>query len=216
MAYYRVSTAQQGHSGLGLEAQQEAVSRYLNGAKLLAAYTEIESGTNDDRPELAKALAHCKRTGATLLIAKLDRLGRRLAKLAELLDKAPFVCCDMPKADKTTLQMLAVFAEHEARAIGERTRAALAAAKARGVKLGGRRAGSPALTDAMRAQSLKVRLERADEFAADVSLQLAELKAEGATSLAQLASGLNARGIVTSRGKTWTPAAVARVLKRVH
>ncbi len=124
------------------------------------------------------------------------------------------ICCDMPKADKTTLQMLAVFAEHEARAIGERTRLALAAAKARGVKLGGRRAGSPALTDAMRKQSLKVRLERADEFAADVALQLAKLKAEGATSLAQLASGLNALGIATARGTSWTPTAVARVLKR--
>lgn len=216
VAYFRVSTAKQGVSGLGLEAQQEAVSRYLGGAAPLASYTEIESGRDDDRPALAEALAHCKRTGAKLLIAKLDRLGRKVAFLSALMDGGvPFVCCDNPTATRLTLHVLSAVAEHEAEQISARTTAALAAAKARGVKLGGHRPRAHTLTAADAERSLQVRTARAGAFAADVAAQIAELQSEGKASLGQLAAGLNDRGIETSRGKAWTPTAVARVLKCV-
>ena len=139
ISYLRVSTEKQARSGLGLEAQRAAVSTYLNGGKhvLLDEYVEVESGKRDDRPKLHKALKHCKVTGATLIIAKLDRLSRNARFLLELQEsRVPFICADMPEANEMTIQILAVMAQHERKMISQRTKAALAAAKARGVKLG--------------------------------------------------------------------------------
>src|SRR4051812_30379048 len=144
VAYYRVSTAKQGASGLGLEAQREAVAGYLNGGdwQLAAEFTEVESGRKNDRPELAKALAMCRRIGATLIIAKLDRLARNVAFVSNLMESGvEFTAVDFPTANRLTIHILAAVAEHEAAMTSTRTKAALAAAKARGVKLGGDRHG---------------------------------------------------------------------------
>jgi DNA invertase Pin-like site-specific DNA recombinase len=139
VAYYRVSTQRQGHSGLGLQAQRKAVQDHLRltGAELLAEFTEVESGTRKARPQLAEALALCRKERATLVIAKLDRLARNVHFISGLLEsRVDFLCCDMPEADRTFLQIATVFAEWEARRISERTRGALAAAKVRGTLLG--------------------------------------------------------------------------------
>ena len=144
IAYYRVSTAKQGRSGLGLEAQKTAVLAYLNGGcwTLSAEFTEVESGKQADRPELARALAACRLIGATLVIAKLDRLTRNVAFLANLMESgAEFVACDNPHATKFTIHILAAVAELERQQISDRTKAALAAAKARGTQLGGWKGG---------------------------------------------------------------------------
>lgn len=139
IAYYRVSTTRQGQSGLGLEAQQQAVKQYLNGGnwQILAEFTEIESGKRNDRPKLAEAIALCKRLQATLVIAKLDRLARNVHFISGLMESGvEFVAVDNPNANRLMLHMLAAFAEHEREQISRRTKDALAAAKARGVKLG--------------------------------------------------------------------------------
>src|SRR5690242_3194944 len=150
IAYYRVSTARQGRSGLGLEAQRSAVRVFLNGGHwtLLAEHTEVESGKQDARPELTKALNSCRLTGATLVIAKLDRLSRDAAFLLNLEKSGvEFVAADMPNANRLTVRLMAVIAQEERELISDRTKSALAAAKARGVRLGGRRStlrdGSP-------------------------------------------------------------------------
>src|SRR2546423_2333114 len=139
VAYFRVSTDRQGKSGLGLEAQRKSVLDYLDGGRwsLVAEFTEIESGKHNDRPELAAALAACKKHKARLVIAKLDRLSRNLAFIAALMESGvEFVAVDNPHANKLTVHVLAAVAEHEREMISQRTKAALAAAKARGVKLG--------------------------------------------------------------------------------
>jgi DNA invertase Pin-like site-specific DNA recombinase len=139
VTYYRVSTDRQGRSGLGLEAQREAVARYLAsvGGNLVAEHTEIETGKRNDRPELAKALAVCRKRRTKLVIAKLDRLSRNVAFIAALMDSnVEFVACDNPHAARLTLHILAAVAEHEREMISIRTKAALAAAKARGKALG--------------------------------------------------------------------------------
>ena len=142
VGYFRVSTDRQGRSGLGLEAQREAVTRYIAGrGSMLAEFTEIESGRRNDRPALADALALCRRQRATLLIARLDRLARSVAFISNLMESGvDFVAVDMPEANRLTMHILAAVAEHEREAISQRTKAALQAAKARGVKLGNPRA----------------------------------------------------------------------------
>jgi DNA invertase Pin-like site-specific DNA recombinase len=146
VAYLRVSTAQQGRSGLGLEAQRETVTRFVagSGGRLIAPeFVEIETGKRNDRPQLAAALKRCRATGATLVVAKLDRLSRNAAFLMTLRDSgARFVAADMPEANTLTIGLMAVMAQHEREAISRRTKEALAAANARGKKLGGNRAGS--------------------------------------------------------------------------
>jgi len=212
IAYFRVSTAKQGRSGLGLEGQRAAVMSYLNGGawSLLAEFTEVESGKNNDRPELAKALHLCRLTGATLVIAKLDRLSRDAHFLLGL-EKAgvDFVAADMPAANRMTIGIMAVVADEERRMISTRTKAALDAAKARGAKLGGWR-GGPVVDSAKGTQAIA---EAADAFAATVGPMIRDMQAQG-LSLRGIAAELAAKGIRTARGGAWTAKAVSNVLAR--
>jgi DNA invertase Pin-like site-specific DNA recombinase len=213
VAYYRVSTDQQGKSGLGLEAQRKAVADYLNGGnwKLVGEFTEIESGKNGDRPQLAAALAACKKRKAKLVIAKLDRLSRNLAFIANLLEAGTdFVAADNPHANKSMVQMMAVFAEMERDAISKRTREALAAAKTRGVQL-----GNPRLAEAS-AIAIAANKEAADRFAANVAPIIKQIQASGVSSLRGVARTLSARGVRTARGGQWTARMVINVLARVE
>jgi DNA invertase Pin-like site-specific DNA recombinase len=209
VAYVRVSTGKQANSGLGLEAQEAAIKAFLKpGDQLLETYLEVESGKNSDRPELAKALNHTKLTGAKLLVAKLDRLSRAVSFIAQLMDsKVDFVACDQPSATPLTVHIYAAMAEHERNMISERTKAALQAAKSRGVKLGGFRGVkiNPALGTA-------AKRERARTFNARVAKAIAEIQADGVTSLSGIARRLNEREIPTSRGGIWKATQVARVL----
>lgn len=210
IAYYRVSTTEQGRSGLGLEAQRSAVETWLNGGNwsLVGDYTEVESGKINTRPQLAAALRQCKLTGSTLVVAKLDRLSRETAFLANMMNgDVDFVACDNPTATRFTLHILAAVAEQEALMISQRTRAALQAARERGVKLGGYR-GGPAPDGA---RSAAVRAEKANANAAMLAPVLAELRS---MSLHQIAAELTTRGIVTPRGGAWTATAVRRAMAR--
>lgn len=218
IAYHRVSTARQGASGLGLEGQEAAVAAYAqaHGGTLLRAYTEIETGKRADRPELAKALADCKRSKATLVIAKLDRLARNVHFLSGLMEAGvDFVCCDQPSANRLTLHILAAVAEDEARRISERTKAALAAYKARGGKLGAARPGAKRLTGGANAYAAKrageVAREKAQEAYGDLAPWVKELRA-GGMSLRAVAAKLNGEGHTTRQGKAWNPVQVARIL----
>jgi DNA invertase Pin-like site-specific DNA recombinase len=214
VAYYRVSTDRQGRSGLGLDAQRAAVTDYLNGGnwQLVAEFTEVESGRKNDRPELAKALATCRRIGATLIIAKLDRLARNVAFVSNLMESGvEFTAVDFPTANRLTIHILAAVAEHEAAMTSTRTKAALAAAKARGTKL-----GTSNLTNDARAkgrEAARKALEgRIAARAADLAPVVAEIKAGGRTSLRAIAAELDARGIRAPRGGKWTAPAVMRLL----
>jgi DNA invertase Pin-like site-specific DNA recombinase len=216
VAYYRVSTQRQGRSGLGLEAQQTAVRDYLNGGdwRLVAELTEVESGRHSDRPKLAEALKLCRLHGATLVVAKLDRLSRNVAFLSNLMESnVDFHAVDFPQANRLTIHILAAVAEHEAKMISERTKVALAAAKARGVKLGGDRGAtiSPKMSKAGRAAIQK----RVQARAADLAPIIKDLQAGGATTLQALADGLNERGIPAARGGQWSTPQVMRVLDQM-
>jgi DNA invertase Pin-like site-specific DNA recombinase len=217
VCYFRVSTQRQGRSGLGLEAQQKAVRDHLNGGnwRIVGEFTEIESGKRSDRPKLAEALKACRVHGAKLIIAKLDRLARDAHFLLGLQkDGVDFVAADMPDANRLTVGILALVAEHEAKAISERTKAALAAAKTRGVKLGGDRGAR--LTQKARRAGWEKRRARADAKATDLGPLITELRAAGVTSLRGIAAALNERGIPTAaeRGE-WQAAQVRRVLARL-
>ena len=215
VAYYRVSTAKQGASGLGLEAQQSAVRSYLNGGAwtLVSEFTEVESGKNNDRAQLALAIAACRLYGATLVIAKLDRLSRDAAFLLSLRDAGvDFIAADLPNANRLTVGIMAMVAETERDAISARTKAALAAAKARGTKLGGDR--GVRITAEQSAMGRAAIAERTMARAADLAPVLASLKAEGITSMGAMAKALTARRIPTAKGSTtWNPIQVSRVLK---
>jgi DNA invertase Pin-like site-specific DNA recombinase len=217
ISYLRVSTGRQGKSGLGLEAQRTSVTDFLNGGqwKLVKEFVEVESGKRADRPQLEAALAACRLHGAKLVIAKLDRLSRDAHFLLGL-DKAgvDFVAADMPNANRLTVGIMAMVAEEERRMISARTRAALDAAKKRGVVLGGNRGAKP--TAKMRARARAVVQQRADARAADIGPTIKALQAAGATSLRAIAAGLNQQGIPTSRGAgEWTAVQVGRVLERL-
>jgi DNA invertase Pin-like site-specific DNA recombinase len=219
VGYYRVSTEKQGQSGLGLEGQIEAVRRHaeLTGCKLVATFIEVETGKRSDRPELLKAIAHARRAGATLVIAKLDRLARNMAFTANLMESGvDFVACDNPHANRLTIHILAAVAEDEARRISERTKAGLAALKARGVKLGADRAGS-FLTEADRAKGRAMgreaqRVAAVAEVADLVPLMVARQK-EGC-NLRQIAAWLNEEGHTTRTGAGWSQVQVKRALNR--
>jgi DNA invertase Pin-like site-specific DNA recombinase len=211
IAYYRVSTDRQGRSGLGLEAQQKAVRDYLNGGawELLGEFVEVESGKTADRPELARALDACRRHRAKLVIAKLDRLSRNLAFIATMMESGvEFVAVDNPHASKLTLHILAAVAEHEREAISERTKAALAAAKARGTRL-----GTPDTAGAVKRMRAALRAKTA-RFAANVLPIIREVQASGHTSHNAIAGQLNARNVATARGGQWTHVQVRQILER--
>ncbi len=224
ISYQRVSTDKQGRSGLGLEAQREAVARYLNGGSwtLAAEYVEVESGKRSDRPKLAAALAHAKAIGATVVFAKLDRLTRNVDLLRALVASGvDLVFCDLPHVPpgamgRFLLTQMASVAELEAGLTSERTKAALAAAKSRGVKLGnpngaralrGKQTGN---SEAVAAIKLK-----AQEHARNLRAILEDVRAQGITSVRKIAEELNRRGILAPRGGEWRPTTVVRLLDRM-
>ncbi|MDD4195834.1 MAG: recombinase family protein [Syntrophorhabdaceae bacterium] len=221
ISYLRVSTTKQGQSGLGIDAQRKAITDYLNGGKwkLLREFVEIESGKRDDnRPKLNEALQACKRTKATLLIAKLDRLSRNVAFISSLMDSdIEFVACDFPHANKLTVHILAAVAQHEREMISKRTKEALQAAKARGVKL-----GSPvglsegAIKNGVR-KSVAVRKVKADEHAKRI-YGIVKGHQDVGMSLRAIARKFTDDGELTPRGKDckWTPSTVKNVLKRIE
>jgi DNA invertase Pin-like site-specific DNA recombinase len=213
VSYLRVSTDKQGASGLGIEAQRKAVETYLNGGSwtLAQEFVEVESGKRNNRPQLAAALAVCKKLKAKLVVAKLDRLARNVAFVSKLMESGvEFVACDFPHANKLTIHILAAVAEHERELISSRTKDSLAAAKARGVKLGGPKQALAAKLGAA------ANREAADQFAANVVPVIHQVKATGATSLRAIAAALTARGIPTPRGREWSAPQVANMLKRAE
>jgi DNA invertase Pin-like site-specific DNA recombinase len=219
VTYYRVSTAAQGRSGLGLEAQRDAVATFcrIRGCELLAEFTEVESGKRNDRPQLTEALHRAKVTGATLVIAKLDRLSRNAAFLLTLRDSGvEFVAADMPDACRLTVGILAMVAEQEREAISARTKAALASAKARGTRLGNPN-GAEALRRAAKGNvgSIAAQKAGADQMAADLAPTIAQLRSKGCTSLPKLAEALNAQHIKTARGGQWHASSVRNLLARI-
>lgn len=219
VAYYRVSTERQGRSGLGLEAQRAAVESYARsvGGRVLESFTEVESGKRDDRPELGRALRMAKVTGATLVIAKLDRLSRDAAFLLTLQKNGTrFTAADLPNADETTVGVLAIVAQRERDATSKRTREALAAAKARGTRLGNPN-GAAALRRAGKGNTAAVGAIKAhaDERAGNMAEILADLREAGITSLGAIADALNAREIQTPRGGQWHKSSVRNLLDRL-
>jgi DNA invertase Pin-like site-specific DNA recombinase len=218
VAYLRVSTDRQGRSGLGLEAQRTAVHQFVaqRGGEIIAPeYREIESGKVNNRPQLEKAVKRCRLSGATLLVAKLDRLSRNAAFLMTLKDSGiPFVAADMPDANTLTIGVMASLAQHEREMISKRTKAALEAAKARGTKLGGIRLGAPDISlhhasgNAARSAKARARAELLRD-------EIEPLRRAG-LSLNAIATKLNADGSLTPSGKagSWTPTAVSRIIAR--
>jgi DNA invertase Pin-like site-specific DNA recombinase len=238
VAYYRVSTGKQGKSGLGIEAQREAVKTYLNGGdwQVVDEYTEVESGKRSDRPALDKALAAARLHRASLVVSKVDRLTRSVAFLSRLLEAGVDVrFADLPQIEGATgrflLQQMVAVAELEAGMISARTKAALAAAKKRGKKLGGRRRkiigqddrGRPIYGEVAHgsakaiAAATRVREKRSEQRASDLGPTIKALQVAGATSLRAIADGLNARNIPPARGVgKWSATQVARVLERIE
>jgi DNA invertase Pin-like site-specific DNA recombinase len=210
VSYCRVSTDRQGIDGYGMAAQMEAVSRYLKSdpsAELIATFEEIESGANNERTQLAAALKLAKARGATLIIAKLDRLSRNAAFLLQLQDSCvSFLCCDMPTADRFTIGILALVAQRERELISQRTKAGLAVAKARGVVL-----GNPNAPQAWGKALARIQ-ERKHHFAASAMASIQEIQSTGITSLSRISDCLNKRGERTPRGGHWTTTAVKRTL----
>lgn len=220
VSYLRVSTDKQGKSGLGLEAQREAVARFLNGGDwtLVAEYVETESGKKNDRPKLRAAMNHAKSVGGTLVIAKLDRLARNLHFVSGLMESGvDFVAADNPHANRLTIHILAAVAEDEAKRISERTKAALAAAKARGVKLGNPN-GARALRGKQtgNAEAVAKVKENAQANAERLEGILQDIRGSGCTSVRGIAEELNRRGVLTPRGGHWHATSVQRLLDRLQ
>ena len=218
VVYYRVSTAKQGRSGLGLEAQKAAVKQWLDGGKwkIVSELQEIESGKFDARPQLAEALRLCRVYNATLIVAKQDRLSRKAAQIMTMLDegKVPFVCVDDPNTTKLNVGIKALIAEDEADKASARTKAALQAARARGTVLGGQRGDWRVATVADRghAASLEIRRAKAAERRADLQPMLDDIQASGIETLSGIAEELNTREVTTARGGPWTAQQVKRLL----
>lgn len=213
VAYFRVSTQKQGVNGLGMDAQKETVRQFLSsGGALVGEFVEVETGKGSNalakRPQLAAALAVCKKTGAKLLIAKLDRLARNVHFVSGLMEsKVRFVACDMPEANDLTIHVMAAFAEHEAKRISQRTKEGLAAAKARGVVLGSAGAGN------LR-RHVSERRELACENARRLVPVLEGFKAQGFTQR-RMVDALNSSGITTAKGGRWSLVQLQRVLARL-
>jgi len=239
VTYLRVSTERQGKSGLGLEAQRDAIERFVRergGVMVAPEFVEIESGKRNDRPELDKARKRCRLTGATLVVAKLDRLSRNAAFLMTLRDRqVDFVAADLPEANTMTVGVMATVAQHEREAISRRTKEALKAAKERWEKdaertgkpvrkLGGLRRRAPNIADHQTA-GVEANKARADAIAAELRETIEAMQRDG-LSLNAMAARLNEQGIVTSRATknrrgqqresgTWTATAVRRVVQRL-
>lgn len=219
VSYMRVSTDKQGQSGLGLEAQKNAINNYMKSkdAEIVDSFTEVESGKNDNRPELAKALHLAEVTGATLVIAKLDRLSRDAAFLITLQNShVKFIAADMPNANEMTVSIMAIMAQQEREAISKRTKEALAVAKANGKKLGNPHgnkfllAANKGNIDAVTAIKAK-----ADYHAQRLAIVIDDIKAAGHTSLLAISKELNERGMQTPRGGKWYPTSVKNLLARI-
>jgi DNA invertase Pin-like site-specific DNA recombinase len=222
IGYIRVSTKRQGKSGLGLEAQQQALDEHARatGARVLRVYVEVETGKTADRPELAKAIAHAKRSGATLVVAKLDRLARNAGFLLTLQASGlPMVFLDLPGANEFTVGVMALVAQHEAKMISERTKAALAAYKRRGGFLGATLPQCRNLTEKARAKGRKAASRAistaAREAYADLLPAMIEWREAGLSQQA-IADKLNDQGHTTRRGKSWSQVQVKRVLDRAE
>jgi DNA invertase Pin-like site-specific DNA recombinase len=221
IAYYRASTARQGRTGHGIDAQRAAVERYLSGGRwsLLGEFVEVESGKKaHNRPKLQEAMHLAKVTGATLVIAKFDRLSRNAAFLMALKDTGVnFVAADMPDANTMTIGVMAVIAQHEREMISLRTKEALAAAKRRGVQLGNPN-GAEALRRARKGNraALRVIQARADMHAENLRPVVEGLMAAGATTLAAIAAELNQQGMLTPRGGQWHKSSVRNLLARLR
>lgn len=211
IAYRRVSTEKQGRSGLGLEAQEAVIAGYCRatGATVIATYTDIESGKVDDRPQLAAAIEAAKLHRAKLVVPTLDRLSRDVAYIAALMKRGvDFACADMPSASTFELHIRAAIAEEERRKISERTRLALAAAKRRGVKLGGYRGTAP--DNDARSKAIEIRQTKAAEYARQIIPHI-----DRTLTLRDNAARLNGMHLTTPRGCVWTAAAVKRVIDTV-
>jgi DNA invertase Pin-like site-specific DNA recombinase len=206
IAYYRVSTEKQGKSGLGLDAQRQAVAGYVSSrGGIVAEYTEVESSRNK-RPQLQAALEACRKRKATLLIARLDRLARNVAFISDLMEsRVDFVAVDMPEANRLTIHILAGVAEHEREMISKRTKNALQAAKSRGVRLGN---PDPIPAARLAVTALK---EQTEQFHAAVRPLIQNLRLQG-YALAKIADELNNRNVQTARGGLWYPTTVRNIL----
>ena len=219
VAYERVSTARQGRSGLGLEAQRKAIGDFAaaRGASVFERFTEVESGRKNERPELEKALILARLTGATLVIAKLDRLSRNAAFLLTLRDSgARFLAVDMPEANDLTVGIMALVAQQEREAISRRTKEALAAAKARGVKLGNPNGAASLRRAGKGGAPLRAAVSaNADAFAAGLAPVIADIRVEGHATLRAIAAELNARAILTRRGGKWQVSNVRNLIARL-
>lgn len=214
VAYYRVSTRKQGDSGLGLDGQKSSVERFVKGegGELFDEFTEVESGRKSERPQLDKAIRRCLLTGATLVIAKLDRLSRDVAFLAMLENsELKFIAADMPHANQFTRGMMANLAQYEAELISERTKAGLAAAKARGQTLGNPNLQLVRNNDTTAA--IQARVSKAEKRNAQVRELITEFEAEAGRelSLRELADRLNSAGYQTARGKRFSATQVQRI-----
>ena len=215
VSYLRVSTARQGASGLGLEAQRAAVAAHLNGGDwtLLREIVEVEGGKRNDRPALAEALRLCRQQKATLVIAKLDRLARNVHFISGLMESGvEFLAVDMPSANRFVVHILAAVAEQEAEAISKRTKAALAAAKERGTVLGGRRVSAERFA-AIGAAARQTFRTRAAKQRAQVLPVIAGIQGQGISTLRAIAAELNAREVDAPRGGQWSAVQVQRVLQ---
>ena len=220
IAYYRVSTAKQGVSGLGLDAQRHAVESLCRakGWSLIAPpFTEVESGKRNDRPELTKALVRAKQTGAKLVIAKLDRLSRNAAFLLTLQESGvDFVAADMPEADRTMVGVMALLAQRERDLISARTKEALAAVKARGRTLGNPN-GAAAIRRAGKGNTAAVAsvVGKATAHAETLRPVIDQLRTDGISSLPKLAAALNEQGMLTPRGGRWHASSVRNLIARL-
>jgi DNA invertase Pin-like site-specific DNA recombinase len=218
VSYIRVSTARQGRSGLGLEAQRTALAKFAEaeGLQIVAEHIEVESGKGADaldwRPQLAAALATARKRKCPVTVAKLDRLSRDVAFVSGLMaQRVPFIVAELGSdADPFMLHLYAALAEKERALISQRTRDALKAAKARGVAL-----GNPRLAE-VRARAVAGNKAEADRFAANVKPIIEQIKASGATSLRAIARALDARGVPTARGGSWTPVQVSAIVQRTE
>ena len=225
VAYFRVSTARQGRSGLGLAAQRAAVNDLIaaNGTKLISEFQEVESGKDRDRPKLAAALDHCRVTGATLVVAKMDRLSREANFIGALIDgDVDIRFCDFPTipagpVGRLILGVMAQIAEFERGIISERTKAAMAAAKARGQTFGNPCGAAPLVKHRKRGirNSLKVRMAKADDFAQRLAPIVGDIRAAGIDTASGLVRELNERDIEAPRGGQWGATQVRRLLGRI-